>query len=68
MNKLSKLYMSLGLMFLAIAPGAAFAISGVPTTIKTDVDLTNTDVVAIGAATLSVSVAVYAYKSVKKVL
>ncbi len=65
---MKKLYFTACLALVSLAPSLSFAASGVPTSIKADVDLTNTDVVAIGAATLTVSVAVYAYKNVRKVL
>jgi len=65
---MKKLYFTVCLALVSLVPSLSFAVSGVPTTIKADVDLTNTDVVAIGAATLTVSVAVYAYKNVRRVL
>ena len=55
-----------GLFFLYVS--SANALSYVPKTVIVDVDFTNADVIVIGTATLAVSVAIYAYKSVRKVL
>jgi len=54
--------------FLLVQSSFANAVSYVPKTVIVDVDFTNSDVVIIGTATLAVSVAIYAYKNVKKVL